>query len=201
MENTQVATKSDRQRRATAATDVAALVRAAAEGDQDAWARLIDRFQGVVSATAAGVGLRAPDVADVCQTTWLRLFQSLGSLREPERVGGWLVTTARHEAIRVSRRSQREMAVDDDSHFDEPSATDPDARLLEAERRVVLRGAMKTLTPRSQRLLWLLSGSEQSSYAEVAAELSMPIGSLGPTRARCIDRLRRDPQVAMLMAG
>jgi RNA polymerase sigma factor (sigma-70 family) len=177
-------------------------VRAAAEGDQQAWSRLVDRFQGVVAATASGLGLKAADVADVCQTTWLRLFQNLGAIREPERVGGWLVTTARHEAIRVSRRSQRETVVDDDNTFaEEPSvASDADAELIAAERNLVLRGAVKTLTPRCQRLLGLLAEPE-SSYADVAAELRMPIGSLGPTRARCLDCLRRKPELATLRAG
>jgi RNA polymerase sigma factor (sigma-70 family) len=179
-------------------SDTASLVRAASAGDDQAWTRLVERYRRAVETTARNVGLGPADVADVAQTTWLRLFQHLGSLRQPERVGAWLVTTARHEAIRVSRRSQRETVTGDevDAEAESYETAELDRALLDAERDDALRGAFRTLTPRCQKLLHLLVGQESTSYASAAAELHMPIGSLGPTRARCIECLRKSELAA-----
>ncbi|MQA01469.1 MAG: sigma-70 family RNA polymerase sigma factor [Streptosporangiales bacterium] len=168
------------------------LLELAGEGDTEAWRQLVDRFSPLVWSVARAQGLGRMDAADVYQTTWLRLVEHLGRLRDPAAVGGWLVATARHEAIRVSRRGARERPVED--HGLDQSATDLDtpeaALLLSEEHRGVLR-AFVQLSDRCQRLLRVLSASPTTSYAEVAAELDMPVGSLGPTRGRCLKHLRQ----------
>jgi RNA polymerase sigma factor (sigma-70 family) len=142
-------------------------------------------------ATARQAGMRSSDAADVCQVVWLRLFQHLDRLRQPERVGAWLRTTARREAIQVLVRSSREVSCEQE-RFDvvQLDARDVDAGLLDGERDVALRDALQALPPRTQRVLCLLA-AEGSSYAAAAAELEVPIGSLGPTRARGLESLRR----------
>jgi RNA polymerase sigma factor (sigma-70 family) len=173
----------------------AELVTAAAGGDQRAWDELVDRFSGLVWAIARAHRLGHADAADVSQTTWLRLVEHLHRLRDPEHVGGWLATTARHECLRVIRRANRELPDDSlDAELDAASepAPSPESVLLSNERRVELWQALTRLSQRCQLLLRALAAAPQPSYSEVSAALAIPIGSIGPTRARCLDHLRRE---------
>lgn len=170
---------------------VAADVRAAAAGDAAAWNRLVDRFSGLVWAVARGHRLSEADAADVSQTTWLRLAEHIHRLRDPERVGAWLATTARHESLRTLRRSTRLVPVDHD--FDlvvDDGAPEPDHRLLDTERSTVLWRCFRALPRPCQTLLRTLLADPSPTYADVAVALEMPIGSIGPRRARCLDHLR-----------
>jgi RNA polymerase sigma factor (sigma-70 family) len=173
----------------------ASLVLAAAAGDQRAWDELVERFGGLVWAIARAHRLGPADAADVSQTTWLRLVEHLHRLRDPDHVGGWLATTARHECLRVIRRANREMPDDRlDTELDavgEP-APSPESVVLSNERRRMLWQALNRLSARCQLLLRALAASPDSSYAEVSAALAMPVGSIGPTRARCLEHLRRE---------
>ena len=168
------------------------LVRAAAAGDSGAWQALVDHFGGLVWSIARANGLDRVDAADVVQTVWLRLVDNLHRLREPERVGGWLTATARHESIRVSRQRQRSVPTDDPAVFDRSSGGDDDpARgMLRRERDAALRALVADLPDRWQDLLELLLADPAMSYAEVATGLSLPLGSIGPTRQRCLRTLR-----------
>jgi RNA polymerase sigma factor (sigma-70 family) len=170
----------------------AELVGAAAGGDQEAWEGLVHRFGGLVWSVARAHGLSASDAADVSQTAWLRLVEHLHRIRDPERVGTWLASTARHEALRVLRRAGRELPVGEETDL-EPRGTvveTPDARALASERNELLWKAFAGLPPNCQRLLRVLIADPAPSYQQVAASLQMPIGSIGPTRARCLRRLR-----------
>ena len=171
----------------------AELVAAAGGGDQRAWEELVDRFGGLVWSVARIHGLSAADAADVSQTAWLRLVEHLDRIRDPERVGSWLASTARHEALRVLRRAGRELPVGDEAELEPRGAVvePPDAHALASERDEVLWKAFAALPPRCQRLLRVLIADPVLSYQEVAASLQMPIGSIGPTRARCLSQLRR----------
>src|SRR5436190_14278705 len=100
--------------------DLDELIRAAARGDQNAWTELVGRFERLVWATARAHRLSRADAADVAQTTWLRLVENLDRIREPDRVGAWLATTARHESLRLLRRGVREQPVDDADLFEAP---------------------------------------------------------------------------------
>jgi RNA polymerase sigma factor (sigma-70 family) len=173
--------------------DVSDLVRAAGTGDQGAWNSLVERYSGLVWNVARGHRLGDADASDVAQTVWLRLVESLPQLREPAAVGGWLATTARNESLRLLRRSGREV-VEADLGLDGTPADDaysPEAVLEARERRDLVRHALDRLSLRCQTLLRALAYSSDNSYADISAALDMPVGSIGPTRGRCLDRLRQ----------
>lgn len=166
---------------------------AAADGDPNAWARLHDRYANLIWSIARAYRLDQADAADVCQTTWLRLAEHLGSMRDPRQVKYWLATTARREAQRALRRSRHVIPVEAD--FDlmpDPGGRRCDEGLLERERAGSVRRAFNALPGPCQTLLRVLMSEPSPSYAEVSAALDMPIGSIGPRRARCLERLRRE---------
>jgi RNA polymerase sigma factor (sigma-70 family) len=181
--------------------ELASWVHAAAAGDAGAWESLVDRFGGLVWSIARAHRLSEADAADVSQTAWLRLVEHLGRIRQPERVGAWLAATARNECLRVLRLSGRQVLTGDELEAVDDNARPPGAELLRAERDTALWRAFGTLTPRCQALLRVLVADPAPSYEELASALGMPIGSLGPTRARCLERLRRHPDIAGILAG
>lgn len=183
------------------AEEVASLARAAAAGDQRAWERLVEEFSGLVWAVARAHRLSRSDAADVAQTTWLRLVEHLGRIKDPGRLGGWVATTARRECLRVLRTAARTVPADDEVLEREPSETTVDADLLLAERDAALWQAFDRLPARDQALLRLLVADPTPSYEEIGAALDMPIGSIGPTRARCLERLRREAAVVGVTDG
>lgn len=170
----------------------ARLVAAAASGDPDAWNALVARFSGLVWAVIRSHRLSASDAADVAQTTWLRLVEHLERVNDPARIGAWLATTARRESLRTLRLSRRQIPCGDDLPEPDGEALDIDDALLRDERDRELWDAFGRLAPRDQALLRMLSADPAPSYREIAAALAMPVGSIGPTRARCLERLRRE---------
>jgi RNA polymerase sigma factor (sigma-70 family) len=173
-----------------------ALLSAALAGDEAAWGAIVDRFAGLVWATTRAHRLSAADAADATQTTWLRLVEHLDRIQDPERLGAWLATTARHECLRLIRLRGRELPSDEPSLFDAPAADAPlDQRLLTRERDSALQRALATIGERCQALLRLLAAVEPPSYEEIGAALGMPVGAIGPTRARCLEKLRRSPEL------
>ena len=179
--------------------DVALLVRQAAAGDKSAWERLVDQYSRLIWAMTRDFRLAEIDAADVVQATWLRLLEHIGRIEYPERIGSWLATTARHECLRHLAASKRVTLVDDhDATFGGTVAAQPevDERLLAEERAQAVRAAVAMLPMRSQRLLELLMADPPVSYVEISDQLGLPIGSIGPTRGRCLDRLRLILQTA-----
>jgi RNA polymerase sigma factor (sigma-70 family) len=159
--------------------------------DPEGWRLLVERYSGRVWAVARSQGLDRERAADVAQTVWLNLLHGADKVREPNAIAAWLVTVARREAIRVDRLSKRALPVDDE-HFDRQAAPGVDhdhAAILDADGAVVRR-SMAQLGDRCRELLQLLYSSDELSYTEISSLLDMPIGSIGPTRARCLDRLR-----------
>ena len=173
---------------------VADLVRAAASGDQQAWELLVERYSGLLWAITRSYRLTSAECADVIQTAWLRLVEHLGRLREPEYVGAWLATTTRRECLRVVRARARVEPVSDDAVFDraEPGHPTPEDEALRKELDTMLWQAVDALSDRCRQLLRVLAAIPPPSYQEVSAALGMPIGSIGPTRARCLERLRHE---------
>lgn len=170
-----------------------AQVLAAARGDQDAYDALVERFSGLVWAVVRAHRLRGHDAEDVFQTTWLRLVEHLDRIREPQALGGWLATTARHEALRVLRTGARAVpTATDELDLLDVVEPDHDARLVGDERAVALWRAVDGLAGRCRQLLRVLLADPAPSYEEVSAALDIPIGSIGPTRGRCLARLRED---------
>jgi len=171
--------------------DVARSVASAASGDPTGWDALVGQFGGLIRAIAHAHGLRDAHAADVAQATWLKLFEHLDDVREPGRVGAWLATTARRECLRVLRDGTRHRPLEVEA-LEGESRDGPGEEMLVAERDRGLWHAFKRLRPRDQVLLdMLLVAEHRPSYEEISEALDLPIGSIGPTRARALDRLRQ----------
>ncbi|GLZ34592.1 RNA polymerase sigma factor [Lentzea sp. NBRC 105346] len=188
----------------TSASPIAALVSAAAEGDQQAWNEIVDRYTPLVVSVIYKHRLRPADAADVNQTLWLRLVEQIGRLREPEALPGWIMTTTRNECLRVLRVQQRTHLYDPLSAEEPVDAADPvdlEEELVALERRQALRDGFRELTQQCQRLLTKLMSDPPPSYQTVSEELAMPIGSIGPTRIRCLDKLRKTAAIGRFIGG
>jgi RNA polymerase sigma factor (sigma-70 family) len=176
-------------------------VTAAAGGDTAAWQELVRRFSGLVWSITRAYRLSLADAADVSQTTWLRLAEHIGKINNPERVGAWLATTARRECLQSLKMTARTVPTEDMTWFEDKTArgnpTEGEALRAEAEREdaqrvLALRQAFGRLPQRCSELLRVLMATPPPSYADVASALDVPVGSIGPTRARCLQRLRQD---------
>jgi RNA polymerase sigma factor (sigma-70 family) len=175
------------------ATDVALLVRRAADGDHQAWERLVDKYARLIWAMTRDFKLAESDAADVFQATWLRLLEHIDRLERPARVGSWLAVTARHECLRSLAARKKVMLVHDDDALKVGAvAHEPeiDERLLAEERAQTVRDALSRLPWRWRRLVELLMADPPVSYAEISEQIGLPVGSIGPTRGRCLARLR-----------
>ncbi|WP_281275496.1 sigma-70 family RNA polymerase sigma factor [Saccharothrix australiensis] len=163
---------------------------------------MVDRYAPLVRAVIHRHRLRPADAADVNQTLWLRLVERIDGLRDPEALPGWIATTTRNECLRVLRAHRRTLPYDPLSD-DEPvspvdAVADLDEELEAAQRRQALREGFRALSEQCRRLLATLMADPPPSYAAVGEELGMPVGSVGPTRVRCLDKLRRTPAVLRL---
>jgi len=179
--------------------DLAALVGSAREGDEAAWSRLVELFTPLVRAITRGYRLGDRDAEDVGQVVWLRLVEHIDRLRVPEALPGWIATTVRHECARATRGNRRVLLVDPLDDWAHPLASDHpdvDADLLHAERVQAVRVGLDDLPPAQRDLLLLLATDPPPSYREISAMLDMPIGSIGPTRARSLARLGATPAVS-----
>ncbi|MEU3643549.1 sigma-70 family RNA polymerase sigma factor [Lentzea sp. NPDC034063] len=189
----------------TSASPIAALVSAAAAGDQSAWNEIVDRYTPLVVSVIYKHRLRPSDAADVNQTLWLRLVEQIGRLREPEALPGWIMTTTRNECLRVLRVQQRTHLYDPLSESDalesEQVDADVESDLLAVERRQALRDGFAELTEQCKRLLTKLMTDPPPSYQVVSEELAMPVGSIGPTRIRCLEKLRKTPALSAFLGA
>jgi RNA polymerase sigma factor (sigma-70 family) len=172
--------------------DVAALMRRAANGDHQAWERLVDQYARLIWSITVDFRLVESDAADVAQTTWLRLLEHIDRIEYPDRLGSWLAATARNECLRCLAAHKRVVPSQDDVELNGtvPHGPEIDERLLADERARTVREALSRLPWRWQQLLELLMADPPASYADISDELGLPIGSIGPTRARCLARLR-----------
>jgi RNA polymerase sigma factor (sigma-70 family) len=169
------------------------LVVRAASGDPEAWSSLVERFADMVWGVARSVGLRPSDAADVSQTTWLRLCEHLGHLRDPSRVGPWLAITARREAVRVSKLGARQVVADPWTWLEQADADldEPGSLLADRERATTVQCALAVMPERCRGLLAAVSKDPPVAYEVLAARLGIAVGSVGPTRRRCLEQLRR----------
>jgi RNA polymerase sigma factor (sigma-70 family) len=173
--------------------EIAYLVKSAALGDSDAWTSLVERFAGLIWSIARSCGLSPTDASDVSQTTWLRFAERIGDLRDPARAGAWLATTAKRESIRVSRLDARHVLVNPWTELDDLRGDfdDADTDLLTEEQDLVVHHAVALLPTRCRQLLLALAEDPPTSYAEISKRYDIPVGSIGPQRARCLVRLQR----------
>ena len=180
--------------------DVEDLVRAARAGEQDAWNALVDRYLPLVTGVITRFRLSRADADDVNQTVWLRLVEHLNDIREAQALPGWLATTTRHEALRVIRLRDRQTPVDPQGGTLEHLGVSPELTedLLREERAQALREAMLELSAARQELVMLLLADPPLSYEEISRKLGIPVGSIGPTRARALEQLRNHPRMRAL---
>lgn len=166
------------------------LLAAAARGDADAWADLVDEFAGLVWSVARGYRLGPANTDDVVQTVWLRLAEHCGRIREPDRLAGWLATTTRNEAVRAVRARQRIAPLGDMAEFETASPESVEDHVLDSETLDEVLRAFAGLDEETQRFLRLLCADPPLDYRTISEITGRPIGSIGPTRARCLKKLR-----------
>jgi RNA polymerase sigma factor (sigma-70 family) len=173
------------------ADEIARSIQIAAAGDEAAWNHMVERYSSLLWAIARAHRLSSADAADVVQTTWLRCVEHLPAVRNPNALGAWLATTARRECLKVLRGAGRVHASPElEAVVD--SRLGPAEALLLDERDTGLWKAFERLPSRDRSLLRVLMADPAPSYEEVSAALDMPIGSIGPTRGRALERLRRE---------
>ena len=142
------------------------------------------------------------DTEDVGQRVWLQLVDQLNRIRDPAALAGWIATTTQRECCRLLRATCRARALEQELHDEnipDERAVLAEQEVLIAERNAALREALARLSPSCQRLIALLIQDPPVPYAQISAELDIPVGSIGPTRVRCLDKLRRDPAIAALI--
>jgi RNA polymerase sigma factor (sigma-70 family) len=175
------------------------MVAGARRGESTAWHAIIERYRPLIHAVARGYRLNECDAEDVGQTVWLRLVEHLDRLREPRALARWLVCTANHESLRLTRSNRRFLLVDPlndpAQHLETGHPGEPDAELLRLEQAQALRRGLATLPPAQRDLLALLADDRPLSYREISEILDIPMGSIGPTRGRGLARLRATPAV------
>ena len=175
-----------------------ALVHGARAGDSEAWAQLVRRFDRMLRDIARSYRMGPTEIDDVVQATWVNLFEEIDRIREPAAIGGWLATVTRRHALRRIQAHTREQLTDDPKLGDGPDDNQPESTLLALERQAVLAAATARLPERHRHLMTVLLTQPTLEYREVAALLRMPIGSIGPIRARSLARLARDAQLRAL---
>ena len=174
------------------------LVFACRQGEADAWNMLVNRYQQLIYTIPRRAGLDDDQSAEVFQRTFAKLLENLDHIRQPEAIHAWLVTTARRETLQLIRQQKQSVPYTDfpDARLNGDAILNEDPLPNEALERLedqhLIRMAMTSMDERCRCLLTLLySRSDPPSYAEIAAVLDMPEGSLGPTRARCLEKMRK----------
>lgn len=179
---------------------VADLVTSARNGDKQAWDGLVERYAPLIWSICRRYRLGAADAEDVGQAVWMYLVEHLDNLRDADALPGWLATATRRECCRVLRATCKLPVggvVLENMPDDQTAAAGHE--LLVAERNAALREAFARLSPAGQRLLAMLITDPPLPYTEISDRLGIPIGSIGPSRRRCLERLRRDPAIAGLI--
>ena len=174
------------------------LLAACLRGDQAAWDTLVDRYAALIYSIPLKYGFRDADAADVFQSVCVTLLEKLETIREPRGLAAWIITTTSRQCLALLHRQTRERNRTADSQFTaeiEVAAPDqlPEDELLALERQYLVRVAVNQLPPKCRGLIEALFSDayEQTSYQQLADRLGVPMNSLGPTRARCLSRLRR----------
>ena len=179
-------------RDAAATQQTAELLLRAGKGDPGAWQEILRRYSGTVWAKVRAFRLQEADALDAVQMTWLRLAENITQIQHPERLGGWLATTAARECLRLLHHAQR-TPIPTDTVVDKITdpAPNPEQRVIDAETAQTLGVLVAKLPPRRGRLLRALFTDHPSSYAELSRATGIPLGSIGPTRNRALHQLRQ----------
>ena len=182
--------------------DLTALVIRARNRDKHAWDELVDRYAPLIWSICRRYRLRRADADDIGQSVWLRLASELAFLRDPAALPGWLATTTERECGRVLRAARKHEAAGcslDAADIPDNVTGAAESELLRAERHAALREALAYLAPGSRQLIAMLIQDPPVPYAEISTRLGIPVGSIGPSRGRCLQQLRRHPAIAALI--
>jgi len=175
--------------------------------EEEDWEDLIERYQHIIDSVCRSFRLKAEDAADVSQTVWMKTFVNVTRIRERRALPGWIKTTAQHAACDVLRSRDR-LTLFEDSSQDKPCSwsslaprhEDVDDGVLSAERRAAVRHALNELTEDRRVFLNLLVADPPVSYQQISEQLGLPVGSIGPTRARCLRKLAANTLIQALAA-
>jgi RNA polymerase sigma factor (sigma-70 family) len=181
---------------------VTALVTRARYGDKQAWDELFERYSPLIWSICCRYRLCQMDADDVGQNVWLQLVGQLAAIRDPAALPGWLATTTRRECCRVLRTTQQQQAPGDwpdVAGIADTMTRTVESELLRTERSAALREALTQLPPDSRQLIAMLIQDPPVPYTEISVKLGIPVGSIGPYRARCLQKLRRHPAIAALI--
>jgi RNA polymerase sigma factor (sigma-70 family) len=187
----------------TETEDVAVLLQSAASGEQQAWDRLVDRYMSLVISVIRKYRLSDKDAEDVSQTVWLRLVEYIDRIREPHALPGWITTTTKNEALRLLKAKSLVDPTDPSAGGPldvDSDSLDVDDSLLRQERHRAILAGLAELAPNQRQLLELLVADPPVSYQDISRLTGMPVGSIGPTRARCLARLRATSPVQALLS-
>lgn len=186
------------------------LVEQARCGSSAGWSALFERFEGLVRSIAGRYRLPSADADDLCQTVWLTLLERIDTVKEPRALPGWVSTTAARECLRMVGRTSRSVPIDpsliSDSAYEawqpvgQSSQRELDEAILRDETRRAVRNGLEALSLQHQQLLMLVVSEPPVPYVEIGKELEMPIGSIGPTRARCLKKLGDTEPVRALLS-
>jgi RNA polymerase sigma factor (sigma-70 family) len=183
------------------ATGLALLIAGAIDGDQRAWSSLVARYAPLVNSVAQQFRLPPADADDLSQVLWMRVFEHLAELRVPEALPGWISSTARREAIRMTTAKNRTQPVDATGAVCSGADRSPSVEdvVLLADGRRAIRSGLSELSAQQRRLLILLVAEPRLSYRQISQCLGIPVGSVGPTRSRCLRRLANTAPVRALI--
>lgn len=176
------------------------LLESAARGMESAWREIVKRFSPLIFTVCRRYGISGADAQDVSGTVWLRLVSNMTTIRSPEALPGWLLTTTRNECLRLLVHKKRQIPTDI-TLIDERFEPELDTNLIDEERRRAARQAFAQLSRSDQRLLSMLFSDPPRPYKEISSALGIPIGAIGPTRARCLARARLTPAIAVLIVA
>jgi RNA polymerase sigma factor (sigma-70 family) len=197
-ENKIMAAEAGRMHDDVSVTD---LVMRARNGEKQAWDALVERYAPLIWSICRRYRLDRADADDIGQTVWLRLVDQLATVRDPAALPGWLATTTQRECCRVLR-ARRPLALGqmlDAMNVPDEHTGIAEQELLLAERNAALREAFAQLPPHRQQLIAMLIEDPPVPYAQISAKLGIPVGSIGPIRSRCLDKMRRYPAIAALI--
>jgi RNA polymerase sigma factor (sigma-70 family) len=181
---------------------VVLLVNRARQDDKAAWDELVARFAPLVWSICRRYRLSRSDAEDVSQVVWLRLVEHLSALREPAALPGWIATTTQRECLRLLRVARQDEPLDQlvgDRGVADEQTVAVEEEVLIHEQYAAARAALAQMPPQCQMLLTMLLRDPPMPYGEISQALDMPVGSIGPNRGRCLDRLRKSPAFAVLL--